>query len=314
MSERARVAAIARILGADAEAVSIGIGDDAAALKGRPGAELVCSVDAQVEGVHFRRVWMSLEDVGYRAVMAAASDLAAMGAEPCAALSAWVLPPSVSDADVERLARGTREAADALAMPVVGGNLARGAELSLTTTVLGWAARPLTRGGARVGDLVVVTGSLGLAAAGLEALARGASEALRLVSAARAFRRPVARVSAVAEVASELRSAIDVSDGLVVDLDALAHASGVAVVLEHAALVSYGGRALADASAELDVEPLELLLYGGEDYAVVATAERPVRGFAVIGRVVEGAGVYLERRGVREPLVARGFDHFAPPK
>src|SRR5690606_12854498 len=143
-----------------------GIGDDAAVLA--PGSEpWVCSVDASVQGVHFDLGLVGLADVGYRSFQAAVSDLAAMGARPLAALSALVLPRALSAADIDRLTAGQAEASRETGCPVVGGNVSRGGELGITTTVLGHAAQPILRSGARPGDQVWLLGELGLAAAGL---------------------------------------------------------------------------------------------------------------------------------------------------
>ena len=190
-SELDRVALLRRALaqsGSTMGHVLLGIGDDAAVLAA-PANPLVWTVDAAVEGVHFRRELLSLGDLGYRATMAAASDLAAMGAAPLGLLAALVLPPWVSDADLEALAKGQREAAIELGTAVTGGNLARGGELSITTTALGAAARPLTRAGARPGDAIWMAGPVGLAAAGLAALERGGATA-ETAAAVAAWRRP----------------------------------------------------------------------------------------------------------------------------
>ncbi len=141
----------------------VGIGDDAAVLD--PGG-LVWTVDVQVDGTHFRPEWASWEDIGWRSFMAAASDLAAMGAEPIAALSSLVLAPAIDDQALDAIARGQAAASLAAGAPVVGGNLARGTETSITTTLLGRAAQPVLRSGAQPGDGVYLAGPVGLAAAG----------------------------------------------------------------------------------------------------------------------------------------------------
>ena len=322
-SEWIRIGRLRAALGGRADArVLVGIGDDAAVLA--PVADpLVWTVDASVEGVHFRRDLLSLADVGYRATMAAASDLAAMGAAPLGLLAALVLPPWVSDADLDAIAAGQREAADALGTAVLGGNLARGAELSITTTALGTAARPLTRTGARAGDTLWMAGPVGLAAAGLAALLRDAREARgargeptdERSPAVTAWRRPRARIveGLRAAALSGARAAIDVSDGLAQDVGHLARASGVRAVLDAAALV---GPELVAAAASLGRDPLELALQGGEDYALVVVL-RPgdtLEGFARIGAVtpLEGSAHVALRRvdGVIAALDERGFDHF----
>ncbi|NOU28212.1 MAG: thiamine-phosphate kinase, partial [Polyangiaceae bacterium] len=149
--EFARIAALRDILGSGGATVEVGIGDDAAVLRPFEG-KLVASVDAQVEHVHFERAWLGWDDVGYRSLMAAASDLAAVGAEPLGAMAALILPSDFSDDDLAALGRGQRAAADRLGCPVVGGNLSRGGGLSVTTTVLGRVDRPLLRSGAAVGE------------------------------------------------------------------------------------------------------------------------------------------------------------------
>jgi thiamine-monophosphate kinase len=315
-SEAERVALLARLFGAGPTADGgYGIGDDAAVLP-TPREPLVWTIDAAVEGVHFRRDLLSFEDLGYRATMAAASDLAAMGARPLGLLAALVLPPDVDDAALLALARGQQCAAERLGVAMLGGNLARGSELSITTTALGAAAEPLRRDGARVGDALWVAGPLGLAAAGLR-LAMGheapRSDADRLALAA--FRRPEAQLALGLAARPFARAAIDVSDGLAQDLAHVARASGVRLVLDPTALVT---SALEEVAARLGEAALDLALYGGEDYALViaAPASAPLEGFTRIGgceplRPGDSLLARVDHDGSTHPLAARGFDHFA---
>lgn len=303
-SERDRIALVRAVFG-DA-GVRVGIGDDAAALDVAAGT-LVWTVDAQVDGTHFRREWVSWEDAGFRSFMAAASDLAAMGAEPLAALSSLVLAPDVDDAALSSLVRGQAEAAREVGAPVVGGNLARGAETSITTTLLGKTPAPILRAGAREGDLVFAAGELGLARAGLLALQKSVQDA-RVSAALAAWRRPRARIADGLAMRGLVTSAMDVSDGLAGDAQKLAEASAVTVVLDAAALVT---PALCDAATAIAEDALSLALEGGEDYALLATGSSPPPGFSMIGRVEAGpASVVLLRDGARVPIDARGFDHF----
>lgn len=291
MNERERVALLARVFGAGGRGTVLGIGDDAAVLDGG----LVWTVDACVEGTHFRRDWLSWEDVGWKSFMAAASDLAAMGAEPLGALSALVLTNDIDDAALEAIARGQHAAATEVGAPVVGGNLAGGTETSITTTVLGRAARPVTRDGAREGDLVLVAGPLGHAGAGLSALRCGKMDNAHIA----AWRRPRARVAAGRAIANAgVTAAIDVSDGLASDAGHVAAASGVAIVFDDEALAGYG-------------VALEHVLFGGEDYALLVTAPHAIAGFVAIGVVERGAGLRL-RSGTKVP--SEGFDHFRREK
>jgi thiamine-monophosphate kinase len=247
--------------------------------------------------------------------MAAASDLAAMGAAPRGLLSALVLPPDVGDAELAELAAGQRAAADALGTAIVGGNLARGSELSITTTALGAAPRPLTRAGAQAGDALWAAGALGLAAAGLALLLAGRSAVSPAARAAvQIWRRPEARLAAGIAARGWAHAAIDVSDGLAQDAGHLARASAVDVILDAATIVS---PALREVAAELGDDPLDLALHGGEDYALLVAApdDAGLAGFTRIGSIVPAAGagsVQLRRDdGAIVALVARGFDHFA---
>jgi len=315
MNEAHRIAQLLSILGSSAPGVRLGIGDDAAVFDAAP-EPLVWSIDAAVEGVHFDRRWLSPEDIGYRATMAALSDLAAMGAKPLGVLAGLILPRTFEDASLDDLARGQRRAADALSTAVVGGNLSRGGELSITTTVLGTSARPMRRDGAKSGDGVWLSGAVGLSRVGLEGLVRGqptTSEALA------AFRAPMARIAAGLEAALVATAAIDVSDGLALDAARVAEASDVALVLEPRSFVD---ETLQRAARSIGMDGLEVALHGGEDYALLVTAppgEHPGAAFRLIGRVEEraagqrpsGARVFLAAAGGDIPLPPRGFDHFA---
>ena len=289
----------------------LGIGDDAAGLAASQGPTLVWTIDGSVEGVHFRRDWLSLEDVGWRATHAAVSDVAAMGAVPVAALCHLVLPSTLTAAELRQLGRGQASAARELACPVIGGNVSSGPRLELATTVLGEVPprrAALTRGGARPGDELWLLGDVGLAAAGQRALEAGLS--LRALGACvAAWRRPRARVTEGLALQGRATACIDVSDGLVGDAAHLAGASGVALVLEEQRL-SPVLAALERAGRRLGTTALELALWGGEDYALLATgpASRRPEGAHTIGQVEVGAGVWLDVRGERRP-VEGGFEH-----
>jgi thiamine-monophosphate kinase len=287
-SEFVRIARIARALGrAD---VTVGIGDDAAVID-----DLVVTVDAQVEDVHFQRDWLSSEDIGYRAIVAAASDVFAMGGTPTAAVCAWTLNDIEEDA-IERIATGQREAADKLGIAIVGGNLSRGPALSLTTTVLGRVQRPITRAGAKVGDVIAIHGAVGDAAVGLAAL-RAGHRSGRAVDVWR--RPPIHRVDL-----GSAHAAIDISDGLGQDLGHMAEASEVAIVLDRVTVSDD----LLELARSLGLDPEATALAGGEDYALVGAFEEAPPGFTVIGHVRKGEGVWIERDGelVSAP---RGFRH-----
>lgn len=284
------------------------MGDDAAVVA-PPSAPLLLTTDLVVEGVHVDLGYSSPEDVGFKAVMAAVSDVAAMGGEPLHLLVAVSGPP---ETDLGALYEGVAAAAAAAGAAVVGGDLSAGPVLALACAVTGTLRpfapgdAPVTRGGARPGDRLYVTGALGRSAAGLRLLREDAGATGPLVEA---HRRPRARVAEGRAARLGGASAmIDVSDGLAADLGHLADASGVGFEL-----------------VPVPVAPgctLDEALGGGEDYELVLAAPDAARlseafaeaGLAPpleIGRCVEDpARRLLEGR----PLPPRGFEHrFARP-
>jgi thiamine-monophosphate kinase len=307
MDERRRIEMLARLLAAEAEDVELGIGDDAAVLA--MGSEkLVWTIDEQVEGVHFRRGWLGWSDVGWRSTMAAASDLAAMGALAWCGLASIVLPEDVDDRALEAIGRGQQEASKQLGAPIVGGNLSRGPAFCVSTTFLGRCARPILRSGARAGDGVWLSGRVGLAAAGLKALEQGRADDARLAEAVAVWRRPHARVSDGRTMALVAHAAIDVSDGLARDAGHIADASGVCIVLDEGTLLDERG--LRESADALGASAVELALHGGEDYALVAASDVPIPGFRRIGEMRAGRGIILRTASSERAVEPLGFDHF----
>jgi thiamine-monophosphate kinase len=286
-SELEKIALLASRFGKPA--VGVGIGDDAAVLEGG----LVWTIDAQVEDTHFRLDWLDWQDVGWRSFMAAASDLAAMGAMATAALSALVLGPTVTDEALGFLADGQAAAAKALGITIVGGNLARGLETSVTTTLLGRVVKPVLRSGARVGEGVWLAGHVGFAATGMATLAKGVKDPT-FAKCVEAWRHPRARVGMPAGTAG-----IDISDGLARDAAHVANASNVTIAIDSAAL---------RLPPRFDRDPLEYALHGGEDYALLMTSTMPLEGYARIGSVQPRGASAVTVDG--EAVDARGFDHF----
>ncbi len=292
-------------------ALELDLGDDAAVLEAGDEHE-VLSVDAHVEGVHFERRWIDLVELGARATMAAASDLAAMGASPTVLLLSLALPPSIDDEALEALARGVNGAAKRLGAKVVGGNLTRARELSLHTTVVGrMREAPLRRDGARVGDGVWVTGTLGAAALGLSALMSGRGDEAALAEVVARWRRPLARIEEGRRLVGVASAAMDVSDGLVVDLTRLLRASAVGAEIE-AARLPLAPRA-EEAARALGLDATSRALFGGEDYELLFTAPPSVRldGWATrVGEVIPPPGVLVRwADGSIEPA-SGGYDHF----
>ena len=288
-------------------AKAAGIGDDAALLSVPAGESLVASTDASFEGVHFRRDWLTPREIGARAAAAALSDLAAMAATPIGLLLALGVP-SDWRADLEALAQGVGELAASAECPIVGGNITHAAELSLSLTVLGASARPLTRAGARPGDLLYVTGALGGPKAALSAFLAG--ERPRDVDRAR-FAAPRPRLAEAHWLAErDASAAIDISDGLVADAGHVAAASGVHLVLDVPSLPCIAG--ISPESAASSGEEYELLVAFPADARVdaVAFGERFGIPLTKVGRVTEGGGVSLDGAGDRVDL-SPGHDHLS---
>lgn len=310
-SEFARIGLIEAILKRPSGNIALGIGDDCAVL--HPSAHpRVWTVDAAVEGVHFSRAFQALDELSYRAFMAAASDLAAMGARGVAALSSLTLPIELTDGELIELAKGLARAADLCACPVVGGNLARANVLTLTTSVLGECpSRVITRSGAKPGDDIFVTGPVGAAALGLRALQRGEHEQERWAEVVRRFRAPRARLDVALELAAIASAAIDISDGLLQDLGHLCRASGVGARVESDSLPRVSG--FEELARELGEDAHALMLLGGEDYEVLFTSAESVPSAlaARIGRIGEPPEVVAVDASGRELKYEGGFDHFA---
>lgn len=293
--------------------VVVDIGDDAAVLAQLEG-RAVLSVDANVEGVHFRRDWLALDVIAARAFTAALSDLAAMGAKPRAALCAFILPSTFGDADLDLLVAGFARASERYGCPIVGGNLARGQELSLTTTVIGEAdERVLTRAGAQPGDRIWLTGDVGAAALGVQLLERGRGQDGPAFVAR--YAEPHARIAEGLAVLTSASAGIDVSDGVLQDLGHLCEASGVAADVWADALPLAPG--LRELAAEHGFSALELALCGGDDYELLYTAPATHEGPGTAIGVIREAGhagpacVVLDRDGQPLSFRARGYRHFS---
>lgn len=286
------------------------VGDDAAVLS-VPAGELLCvSTDASVEGVHFRRGWLTPREIGYRATVAALSDLAAMAARPLGVLVAVVLPERWRG-ELDALAEGVGEAALATGAPIVGGDTSAGAELSLTVTVLGAARVPLRRSGARPGDVVYVTGTFGGPFAALAAFLEGREPD----PAHRGrFARPAARVGEARWLAERgARAAVDVSDGLAADLAHVAAASGVRIVVDLDRVPRVAAVSAADAARSGEEYELALTAPAGLDAR--AFAERfgvPLTAVGTVEHVGAGAAGEIEARvGGRRVDLPAGHDHLS---
>jgi len=300
-------------------AVALGVGDDCALLRVQPGMQLAVSCDMLVEGRHFLST-VAPERLGHKALAVNLSDLAACGAEPLAFTLALALPRG-DDRFVAGLAQGLFALADAHGIDLVGGDTTAG-PLNLCITVFGQVpqGQALLRSGAQAGDELWVSGTLGDARLALEVFRGRVSvdgdtfEHVRL-----AMEMPQPRVALALALRGVASSAIDLSDGLVGDLNHVLQRSGVAARVEVDALPR---------SASLAAQPLalqhECLLAGGDDYELLFTAPPARRadvlaagrqaGVAVTrcGVITAGAGLLIvDRAGRTLDVAMRGFDHFA---
>lgn len=299
-------------LDAEPRGVLVGIGDDAAVFDfgNKP---TVITVDTQVEDVHFRLDLISARDLGRRAMVAAASDVWAMAAAPSASTLALTLPADFAEQQFRELIDGLAGAARLTGARVIGGNLSRAQALSVTTSVFGMPlARPITRDGARPGDAVYVTGTLGAAALGLAVLEAGRTDVEHAAQLADRWRRPPANGHVAKTLASIATAAIDVSDGCIQDLRHVCDASQVGATIHADALPTAPGHA--DVSKALGRDPLEIALRGGEDYEILFTAPASSDAEAIatrIGEITASGGItILDAAGKPIEVERTGFRHF----
>lgn len=306
-------------------AVPLGIGDDAAAIQTRPRNYLLLTTDSQIEGVHFDLSFSTLEQVGYKSVMVNVSDIAAMGGSPRALLISLGLTERQQVEEIDALYRGMKKAIREAGIDLIGGNIAATpGPFFLSPTLIGEVPKKemITRAGARAGDALYVTGTLGDAAGGLALLKKGI-EARRFARLLRRHRSPSARwregrLLAQARIASAM---IDLSDGLASDLRHLAAKSrlGAEVQADQIPL----SRPLQEVALQLGADPLEYAVTGGEDYELLFSVpdqkikrlEKLIQEGALqarrIGRMTpRRLGLRLkDPDGRTRPLAPGGWDH-----
>jgi len=293
--------------------VLLGIGDDAAVVSLRSGQRLVVAVDTIVEGVHFP-AHTDAADIGYRALAVNLSDLASMGAVPKWMTLSLSLP-SNDESWLDRFASGLFDLARKFNVQLIGGDTVHG-PLVITVQIAGWVEsnRWLTRSGAQVGDLIFVSGCLGDAAGGLAAIHEAKSEGESTRYLQQRFLRPEPRVSLGRELREIASASMDISDGLLTDLDKLCDASGVGAEIDVDRLpLSAQLRSSFDAD-----RALQFALGGGDDYELLFTAhtadQSRLRSLKTpvthIGKITATRGVRCLRNGVKLEVATRGYDHF----
>lgn len=314
-------------LGPPGDGVVVGIGDDVAVLLTRGDRYLLATCDIQVEGIHFLKEAISPYQLGRKAAAINISDIAAMGGLPTYLLVSLALPKETTVEYVDGLYEGLKGETEAAGVQIVGGNMSHSLQIMIDIFLLGEveAEHLLLRSGARPGDKVLVTGSVGDSGAGLALLLdptidRSTEDAKRVLDA---HLIPTPRLKEGRTIARTriATSMIDVSDGTVSDIDHICEASGVGVRLWADALpISTATRAIAEA---LGQEPLEWALHGGEDYELIFTApadkaeelaslveDETMTPVTIIGEIVEKGMTLVLPSGEPLPLEPGGWDHF----
>jgi thiamine-monophosphate kinase len=304
----------------------LGIGDDAAIIAPNRSSDWVLSCDAFLEGVHFLANVHPPDSVGYKSLVRAASDLAAMGATPRLFLLTLALPSGQTRKWLDQFLQGMGRAARLLGMRLAGGDTSKNRAISISITVLGEAAagKALIRAGARPGDLIYVSGKLGRAQLGLEMMQRGVGSQRRFAGLVRPHLYPRIRVSlgrwlAERRIASAM---MDLSDGLSTDLARLTTASraGARIWAGRIPRVTIPAR-LSKQVPGLNPDPLQMALHGGEDYELLFTVPRPklhllsrapeFSEITAIGEITSERRILLVGAdGTAKHLAPQGWDSF----
>ena len=319
LSEDALIAAIAEAVGKPARPLRVGIGDDAAAWQpSRNHWELITG-DMLVDGVHFRLEGTSAEALGHKALAKNLSDIAAMAGRPVLAVVALALTNQIDEPWIRGFYRGMAALAARVRCTIAGGDIVHGPAFTVAITIVGEVRKTSIklRSGAKPGDIIAVTGPLGLAAAGLKLLDAGLT--MKTSRAALAYLQPQPRLAEGAFFGSSraTHALMDISDGLSTDVARMARASSADAVIEHEKL--YVHPELRDSG----MDPIDMILNGGDDYELLAAIDersfpyaaraferRFGRPLASVGHFESGDGkAWIEHAGTREPLPPGGYDH-----
>ncbi len=328
LSENEIIARIRRQSASGSGELLVGIGDDCAVIdRGNGLAELI-TTDTLIEGIHFDPAWHNPELLGRKAAAVNLSDVAAMGGRPRYALLSLALPGDFTESWFASFMSGFQAMLADYDTLLIGGDTVKSAgAIAISVTILGEAAAGhlLLRSTARPGDLVMVSGSLGEAAAGLEFCRRGqageGNGARQQLIAAHLDPTPEVALGMVLAESGLVSAMMDISDGLATDLAHLCNESGVAAEIDKESLPISG--ALRDTAEALACDPVAWAISGGEDYRLLFTVpgghreklsalvrDQLGRDITVIGRIIEGEGVTLLDGEGRLDISYRGYDHF----
>ena len=312
--------------------VLVGIGDDAAVIRAAGGRDLIACCDLMVEGVHFRSEWAPLRLLGRKALAVNLSDVAAMGGIPKFAMISIAVPPAFGSDFIDELFKGLFELANASGVSIIGGDTSSSRDsLFIDVSVIGEceSGRAVTRRGAKIGDRIYVSGSLGASALGLSLLEDGfrlddskdASDATALGAVLKHLApEPRLKLGRALGEAGLATAMIDISDGLSTDLWHILEESGCGAIIYASAIpINPCVRSLASQTEGIDA--LRLALHGGEEYELLFTV-RPedqlriaelstVSGVEItpVGEIVERGGLQLELEGALEPVQPAGYEH-----
>ena len=330
LTEDSLIASLRQVIGDPPSIVRVGIGDDAAAWKAPSSHLSLITTDMLVDGVHFRLAGTSANDLGRKALAVNLSDIAAMGGRAAVVVLALGLTPAIDEAWLVDFYRGLAALARDSGCAVVGGDIVRSAVFTIGVTVAGDVRRTRMRlrSGAKAGDVIAVTGSLGLAAAGLRILDAGIAEALDArardaVCGAYLRPQPRLREGAILGASTAVHAMMDLSDGISSDVARMARMSGVDAVVDVRLLEP--SEALRAAAALLGADAAEWTLHGGDDYELLVAVSRRAFGHLArallhrcrttltkIGHFETGNGVvWVEDDAGRHSLERRGYDHLA---
>ncbi len=288
--------------------ILVGIGDDCAVIK-FGNKNLCITTDSLVEDVHFSKKWFTPEQIGMKAIEVNVSDVAAIGGIPKYAMISLVLKESEQIEFLDGIYKGIYKTAEKYKVEIIGGNTSHGSQNVIDVTMFGNVQNPVTRKGAKIGDLIFVTGELGRAAAGLRLFQKRISG---FDSLKKSFLEPMAQLDKSILFSGYANSMIDISDGLGSDLWHICEQSnvGAGIHKEKIPLTIETKKA----SQIIGKNPFDLALYGGEDYHLLFTVSRKnaskIKGAYYLGEITREKTIFLKSNGKRELIKRKGYNHF----